>query len=55
MEHLTAAQLHEAADAILNEPSFRLQVEKTSESFKKAGGYLQAVDEIFKFKIENGI
>ncbi|MDM5337340.1 glycosyltransferase [Fictibacillus enclensis] len=55
MEHLTAAQLHEAADAILNEPSFRLQVEKTSESFKKAGGYLQAVDEVFKFKIENGI
>jgi MGT family glycosyltransferase len=55
MEHLTAAQLHEAADTILNQPSFRLQVEKTSESFQKAGGYPQAVDEVFKFKIENGI
>ncbi|SDM51136.1 glycosyltransferase, MGT family [Fictibacillus solisalsi] len=55
MEHLTVPQLRETADAILKQPSFRQQVKKISASFQKAGGYQQAVDEIFKFKNEKGI
>ncbi|MDM5198191.1 glycosyltransferase [Fictibacillus enclensis] len=55
MENLRVSQLREAAEAIMKQPSFRQQVKKISESFQRAGGYQQAVDEIFKFKAEIGI
>jgi MGT family glycosyltransferase len=50
MQSLTAKQLCEAADHVLNDRSFNKAVANIRESFQKTGGYHQAVDEIFKFK-----
>jgi len=50
MQSLTAHQLREAADQVLNDPSFHKAVANMRESFQRAGGYRQAVDEIFAFK-----
>jgi len=50
MQGLTANQLREAADHVLNHPAFQKSVANISESFQKLGGYHQAVDEIFEFK-----
>lgn len=55
MQSLTANQLYDAADHVLNQPSFHKAVANISESFQKAGGYHQAVDEIFKFKSQYDI
>ncbi|MDR7236557.1 macrolide family glycosyltransferase [Neobacillus drentensis] len=49
MQGLTANQLREAADHVLNDSSFQIAVSNIKESFQKSGGYQQAVDEIFKF------
>ncbi|MCC3380161.1 macrolide family glycosyltransferase [Paenibacillus farraposensis] len=50
MQSLTANQLREAVDHVLSLSSFKKAVANISESFRKSGGYHQAVDEIFKFK-----
>ncbi|CRK84701.1 macrolide family glycosyltransferase [Neobacillus massiliamazoniensis] len=50
MQNLTANQLSEAVDHVLNDQSIHKAVENIRESFKKSGGYHQAVDEIFEFK-----
>lgn len=50
MQSLTANQLREAADHVLNDPTFHNTVSNLKESFQKSGGYHQAVDEIFEFK-----
>jgi len=50
MQGLTANQLREAADQVLNQASFNNSVTAIKETFRKAGGYRQAVDEIFEFK-----
>jgi MGT family glycosyltransferase len=50
MQSLTASQLLEAADHVLNTPSFHKAVANIREAFQKSGGYQQAVDEIFDFK-----
>ncbi len=50
MQSLTANQLHEAVEHVLNHPSFHRTVSNIKESFQKLGGYHQAVDEIFKYK-----
>lgn len=55
MQSLTANQLREAADHVLNHPSFHQAVANIRESFQKSGGYHQAVDEIFRFKSQYGI
>jgi len=55
MQSLTADQLREAADQVLNDPSFLKAVGHISESFQKSGGYRQAVDEIFEFKSQYDI
>lgn len=49
MQGLTANQLREAADHVLNSPSIHKAVSNIRESFQKSGGYNQAVDEIFEF------
>ena len=49
MGSLTATQLYEAADHVLNTPSFHIAVANIKDSFQKSGGYHKAVDEIFKF------
>ncbi|MCY9548777.1 macrolide family glycosyltransferase [Lysinibacillus xylanilyticus] len=55
MQTLTANQLNEAADQVLNNPSIHKAVANIKESFQKSGGYQKAVDEIFKFKSQYGI
>lgn len=50
MQRLTANQLREAADHVLNNPSFHKAVANIRESLQKSGGYHQAIDEIFEFK-----
>ncbi|GIN71361.1 glycosyl transferase family 1 [Bacillus sp. J14TS2] len=49
MQGLTATQLCEAVDQVLNSVSIRNATVKISESFRRSGGYSRAVDEIFKF------
>jgi MGT family glycosyltransferase len=55
MDGLTANQLREAAEHVLNTPSFHKAVSNIRESFQKSGGYHQAVDEIFEFKSQYDI
>ncbi|MBT2659091.1 glycosyltransferase [Bacillus sp. ISL-18] len=50
MESLSANQLSEAVDYVLNQNSVHKAVESIKESFQKSGGYHQAVDEIFEFQ-----
>ncbi|MCM3118230.1 glycosyl transferase family 1 [Neobacillus sp. MER 74] len=49
MQGLTANQLRDAADHVLNDPSFLKGASTIRESIQKSGGYHQAVDEIFAF------
>lgn len=55
MQTLTANQLKEAADQVLNNPSIHKAVANIKEFFQKSGGYHKAVDDIFKFKSQYGI
>ncbi|GHI00773.1 macrolide family glycosyltransferase [Neobacillus kokaensis] len=55
MQSLTANQMRESADLVLNQSSFRKVAAKMSESLQQSGGYQQAVDEIFEFKRQNDI
>lgn len=55
MESLTANQLYEAANHVLNTPSIQNAVVSIKESYQHSGGYHKAVDEIFKFKSQYGI
>ncbi|WP_312471589.1 macrolide family glycosyltransferase [Neobacillus sp.] len=55
MQSLTANQLREAVDHVLNDPSFHKAVANIRESFQKSGGYYQAVDDIFEFKSQYDI
>lgn len=50
MQSLTANQLREAVDHVLNLSSFSIASAQIRESFQRSGGYHQAVDEIFEFK-----
>jgi MGT family glycosyltransferase len=50
MQSLSANQLREAVDHVLNLTSFKESAANMKESFRKSGGYHQAVDEIFEFK-----
>ncbi|MCM3768612.1 macrolide family glycosyltransferase [Neobacillus niacini] len=50
MQTLTANQLLEAVDRVLNQPSFLKTSLKMKESLQTSGGYRQAVDKIFEMK-----
>lgn len=50
MKGLTASQLRETVDYVLGDLSFHKAVANVKDSFRKSGGYKQAVDEILKFK-----
>ena len=47
---VTAAQLEEAVRRVSSEPAFRTGMHAIAESFRAAGGYPRAVDEIFELK-----
>jgi len=49
MESVTANELNEAANHVLNTPSIQNAVANIKKSFQHSGGYQKAVDEIFKF------
>ncbi|MBI1281086.1 MAG: glycosyl transferase [Anaerolineaceae bacterium] len=46
---VTAKELREALDTVLNEPRYRQQARRIGDSLKAAGGYLQAAAEIEAF------
>ncbi|PGM96097.1 macrolide family glycosyltransferase [Bacillus cereus] len=49
MKELTEDQLRESVNLVLNNSSFKEIALNMKESFRKSGGYKQAVDEILKF------
>ncbi|MBP1989766.1 macrolide family glycosyltransferase [Paenibacillus eucommiae] len=55
LHSLTANQLREAVDHVLTLRSIKKAVANIKESFRKSGGYDQAVDDIFDYKIQNHI
>jgi MGT family glycosyltransferase len=52
---LTVEQLRTAVYNVVKYPSYKENIRKISESFRQAGGYQKAVEEIFKLKKEKGI
>lgn len=52
---LTSELLKNAVDKVLTEPSYLKNIKNISHSFKEAGGYKKAIEEIFKFKKAKGI
>jgi len=50
MHDLTVSQLSETVNHIVEHSNFQKTLTDIGESFRKSGGYHQAVDEIFKFK-----
>jgi len=52
---VTAEELAQAIDRVLAEPSWRANIHAVAESFRAAGGYPKAVDEIFRLKRERRI
>jgi MGT family glycosyltransferase len=55
MQDLTANQLRESADLVLNQQSFHKAAAKMKESFEKLAGFKQAVDEIFEYNRQYNI
>ena len=51
----TAEQLADAIERVTTEPSFRASLRVIADSFRAAGGYPQAVDEVFALKKARGI
>ncbi|MNC74059.1 hypothetical protein D3C75_1253510 [compost metagenome] len=49
---LTPELLRASVEKILADPGYREHIHQISKSFKEAGGYPKAVDEIFKLKEE---
>ncbi|AIQ13708.1 macrolide family glycosyltransferase [Paenibacillus durus] len=54
-DQLTPELLKDSVEKVLNDPSYVENIKKISDSFKQAGGYKKAVEEIFKLKKEKGI
>ncbi|MFL6629350.1 MAG: macrolide family glycosyltransferase [Burkholderiaceae bacterium] len=52
---LTPQQLEQAIDRVTTEPSFRTGIHAIAESFRAAGGYPRAADEVFAWKRARGI
>lgn len=55
LDGLTSTQLSEAVSRVFANEDFRLKAVEIGQSSQKAGGYKQAVDEIEKFKVLQGI
>lgn len=55
MQSLTASQLRETAEHVLQDPSFKEAAARMGESFQRSGGYRKAVDEIFEWKSQHHI
>jgi len=55
MDGLTSTQLREAVSTVFSNESYRMKAVEIGQSFQAASGYKQAVDEIEKYKIQQGI
>lgn len=55
VDKLEAEILRTSVEKVLNNPSYIENLKKISDSFKEAGGYKRAVEEVFKLKKEKGI
>jgi len=54
-DKLTSDMLKDSVEKVLVDPSYLENIRKISNSFKDAGGYKKAIEEILKFKKEKGI
>lgn len=54
-DKLNAESLRASVEKVLTDPSYLENIKKISNSFKEAGGYKRAVEEIFKLKKERNI
>ena len=54
-DELTSEMLKNSVEKVLKDPSYLENIKKISNSFKEAGGYKKAIEEISKFKQQNGI
>jgi MGT family glycosyltransferase len=54
-DNLTTEILRTSVEKVLTDPSYLENIKKISASFKEAGGYKKAVEEILKFKKEKEI
>jgi MGT family glycosyltransferase len=54
-ETLTADQLRQAVETVLHNPAYLQNIKKIDQSFREAGGYKRAVEEINKLKKEKDI
>ena len=52
---VTSQQLEEAVARVLAEPSFRAGIHAIADSFRAAGGYPRAADEVFAWKKARGL
>lgn len=52
---LTPEILKNSVEKVLTDPKYLKNIKKINKSFKDAGGYKKAVEEIFKFKKDRGI
>jgi len=52
---LTPQQLEQAIERVTTEPSFRTGIHAIAESFRAAGGYPKAADEVFAWKQRRAI
>jgi MGT family glycosyltransferase len=52
---LSAQKLIGATEKVLNDPSYKTNIQKIADSFRQAGGYPKAAEEIFLFKEKNQI
>lgn len=52
---LTPEKLQQAVDEVVSNPSYQEASKKISQSFREAGGYQKAVEEIFELKKRKGI
>ena len=54
-DKITSVMLKNSVEKVLTDPIYLENIRKISDSFKEAGGYKKAVEEISKFKKENRI
>ncbi len=52
---LTSDILKKSVEKVMSDPSYLENIKKISNSFKEAGGYKKAIEEILKFKKEKGL
>ncbi len=50
----TARQLADAVERVTTEPSYRAGIRAIADSFRAAGGYTKAADEVFALKKARG-